>query len=54
MSCKGIFGSGKCVLTKTEGKKLKLKIKSKRVVCVSCNEYGECNMKLVGGTNEKR
>ena len=45
--CGGIFNSGKCVLTKEEGKVLNLKIKSKRVICINgTNEYGECNMIL--------
>ena len=52
-NCKGIFSSGKCVLTKAEGKELKLRIKSERVICVNCaNEYGECNMKLMGLLNK--
>jgi hypothetical protein len=46
--CQGIFSSGKCVLTKAEGKRLGLKIKSERTICVNCaNKYGECDMKLL-------
>ena len=46
--CGGIYNSGKCVLTREEGKKLGLNIPAKRAICVNmANEYGECNMELV-------
>ena len=47
--CKGIYSTGKCVLTKKEIKAFGLNITAKRVICGGCNEYGECNMVLVKG-----
>jgi len=47
--CGGIFNTGKCVLTKAEGKEFGLRIRSKRIICVDGNRdnpYGECNMTL--------
>ena len=46
--CRGVFSTGKCVITREEGKKLGLRILPKRIICInSTNEFGECNMILL-------
>lgn len=49
-NCKGIYSSGKCVLTQEEYEKLGLRLNGKRIICVNMvNEHGVCNMDLIKG-----